>query len=77
MQLQPAARYRKLKAGGVFRGRGLVAEQKRAIDFLDVDPTIPEWARRRVRVLEDGGRPSQGRHRVDWSSISQADSHRF
>jgi hypothetical protein len=40
MQFQPAARYRELKAGGVFGGRGVVAEEKKAVDFLDVDPAI-------------------------------------
>ena len=40
MQVQSAAGYRKLKAGGVFRGRALVDEQKRAVDFLNVDPAM-------------------------------------
>jgi hypothetical protein len=40
MQVQSAAGYRKLKAGGVFRGRGLVSEQEGAVEFFDIDPSI-------------------------------------
>jgi hypothetical protein len=43
MQFQPAARYRKLKAGGIFRGRGLVDEQKGAVELFDLDPAILNW----------------------------------
>ena len=43
MHLEPAARYRKLKAGGIFRGRGLVDEQKGAIELLDIDSAILNW----------------------------------
>jgi hypothetical protein len=58
MQFQPAARYRELKAGGVFGGRGLVAEEKKAVDFLDVAPAILDGFKG-LRM------PSQDRNRVE------------
>jgi hypothetical protein len=40
MQFQPTPCDGELQAGAVFRGLGLVVEQKRAVDFLNVDPAI-------------------------------------
>ena len=43
MQFQPIPCDGELQAGAVFRGRALVAEQEGAVEFLDIDPAIPNW----------------------------------
>ena len=74
MQCKPAKRNRTVEARRVFLRRALVAEQERAVGLLDVDPTFLKLARRRGRVLEDGGRLSRGRCRDDLRSVSSEDS---
>ena len=51
MNFQPASFNSALQAGGVFRGRALVAEQKRAVELFDIDAAILDRFEG-VRVLQ-------------------------
>jgi hypothetical protein len=50
MNFQPAPFNGVLQAGAVLRGRALLAEQERAVEFLDINPAILNWFES-VRVL--------------------------
>lgn len=60
MQFDPTARDRQIKAGRVFRRRSFVAEQERAVEFLDIDAAVLHRLEG-VRAPSGGARPSRDR----------------
>jgi len=78
VQLQPPPLDREFQSRAIFRWRRVVAEQKGAVDLLDVNPAVLDrLTQRLVRVPAGGAQPWRDRCRGGLRRISSAQNHVF